>query len=568
MKSIALPQTISRSFYLRLFFWTLGLLLAFAQDWSFRHYMSADAISYLDMSDAFLSDYPWSRLINGVWSPLYPLLIGMERRLLNPSPQQEIPFAHHLNIVLFVFAFIAFEFLLHSLESKPMQDVNTQENSSIKYLWLTMAYSLFLWASLAQITLKTLRPDMLMSAFVYLATGLMLQLRAEEANWIKYVLMGTVVGVGYLAKAPMLPFGFFILLISSAIVADWRKAAVPTLCSSVLAIAIGSVYFVPLSLERGHVTFGESARFNYLIHVDRVSPPWYIQDLGAASGRFLHPPTKIVSSPPTYTFPSSARVTHAGRFDPSYLSEGAQPRVRLRNQVAAIRRNLRILYRILAQSVGVLVLVLLLLLDADTRAGAFYQWPLWLSGVMGLSMYLVVHVEHRYVGVFVVLFWLGLVAGMKPRGLINAVFGNTLIVAISMSLFVPLVKDIEHDVMNALRLREHDTGIQVGVMLTKLGVCAGDPVARISPMVTDLTWARVSRTTIISEVDYEAANHFWKDSPETQMQVLHAMAASAAKVVVAHDPENVSAHDGWEKLGTTPFWVHLLVAPEELTCKH
>ena len=53
-------------------FWAVGVVLAGVQAWAFRYYVSADAISYLDMSDGVMPGGSWHRLINGVWSPLYP----------------------------------------------------------------------------------------------------------------------------------------------------------------------------------------------------------------------------------------------------------------------------------------------------------------------------------------------------------------------------------------------------------------------------------------------------------------------------------------------------------------
>ena len=77
--------------------------------------MTADAISYLDMSDAVLPRNTWSKLVNGVWSPLYPFLIGVGRRLLKPSPLKEVVVTHYFNLLFFGFAFLCFEFLLRSL---------------------------------------------------------------------------------------------------------------------------------------------------------------------------------------------------------------------------------------------------------------------------------------------------------------------------------------------------------------------------------------------------------------------------------------------------------------------
>src|SRR6266851_8818264 len=76
---------------LRVAFWTVGTLLASAQAWIFRYQVSADSISYLDMSDGVLPGSDWHRLINGLYSGLYPLLLGMFRRIFSISPGNEIP---------------------------------------------------------------------------------------------------------------------------------------------------------------------------------------------------------------------------------------------------------------------------------------------------------------------------------------------------------------------------------------------------------------------------------------------------------------------------------------------
>jgi hypothetical protein len=58
--------------FIRLLFWSFGILAASAQAWLLRFKFSADSISYLDMSDGVLAGGDWHQLINGTWSPLYP----------------------------------------------------------------------------------------------------------------------------------------------------------------------------------------------------------------------------------------------------------------------------------------------------------------------------------------------------------------------------------------------------------------------------------------------------------------------------------------------------------------
>jgi hypothetical protein len=46
----------------------------------------------------------WHRLITRVWSPLYPVSLGVSRRIFAPTPEQEMTFDHLVNIPIFLLA--------------------------------------------------------------------------------------------------------------------------------------------------------------------------------------------------------------------------------------------------------------------------------------------------------------------------------------------------------------------------------------------------------------------------------------------------------------------------------
>jgi hypothetical protein len=141
-------------------FWSFGLALAVAQCWMFRYRVTADSISYMDMSDGVMSGGNWHRLINGVWSPLYPFLLGLFRRVFSISPANEIPTGHFLDIGFFLFAFICFEWLLRVVTrqiSERNEMLPGSPASLAKWAFLSLGYSLFLWASIAEISVRNLR---------------------------------------------------------------------------------------------------------------------------------------------------------------------------------------------------------------------------------------------------------------------------------------------------------------------------------------------------------------------------------------------------------------------------
>ena len=547
---------------LQMGFWLLGLVLAILQSWSFRHFVTADAIAYLDMSDFVVGGASWQRIISGVWSPLYPFLIGVGRWILRPSPSREIATCHLLNIVIFLFAFACFEFLMRNL----LRDVERIPAYADKRLavprWAdqTLGYTLFLWASISEITMQSLRPDMLMSGFVYLAMGLLLGMRGRTPNWKTYTALGTVLGVGYLAKAPMLPLGILMLLSSLAVVANWRRALPMALWALALFVIIGSLYFVPLSIIRGHFTPGESSSYNYLVHVDHAGPTWYMQDVGHGAGKFLHSPRKIFGAPPTYEFCIGQVVTHPLRLDPAYWSQGARPRFHVKDQFWTTIENLNIYSGILASTGGLIVGFLILCFVAEDKRDVareiLRQWPLWLPGIFALGMYALIHVENRYTGVFFVLLWLGLFYALNTPIHRAPQIAAGVMLGIAISLMLPMAWDSGYDFLRALRNRT-DSDSTVVMELGRLGIHPGDRVARISPFAIDLGWAREARVTIIAEVDFKAANDFWSAGTVRQDQVLKALASTGAKIVVAHLTGNL-APPGWQRLGTTQFWTYPL----------
>jgi hypothetical protein len=333
------------------------------------------------------------------------------------------------------------------------------------------------------------------------------------------------------------------------------------LLSGIVFLAIGSLYFIPLSLKRGNLTFGESNSYNYLVHVDRPGTAWYLQQAGRGSGRFLHSATKIFDEPAVYQFSVGQPVTYPMRFDPAYWAQGVKPRFYVGEQIRTLGVNLNQYADILAHSGGLVAgLALLGFLAGSGQqalAGIVSQWPLWLIGASGLVMYAVVHVEDRYVGFFFVLLWMGLLFGLRvPAKLLKQVAPG-IAWGIATSILIPMIATVCLRFLVGYGVQDVDA--EAAKELARLGIHPGDKVARISAEVTDLGWARMSRVSIITEVAIEHADNFWKSLPDQQEGALKAMGATGARIVVAHISEDV-APPGWQRLGKTPYWLRWLNA--------
>jgi hypothetical protein len=540
----------------------VGILLAAAQAWVYRLQVTADSISYLDMSDGVLPDGDWHRLINGVWSPLYPLLMGIGRRLFPVSAANEIAAAHFLNIGVFVFAFVCFEFFLRNL-TRSLRAVQAASSKpgvlalAPNWAYLSIAYSVFLWASISGISMRNLRPDLLMSGFLYLAVGILLQMHGSGARWIRYLALGVVLGIGFLAKAPMLPIGVLILAVSLFVVEEWRPAVKMIVAAFALMMVIGSLYFVPLSRARGHFTLGESAGFNYLVDVDHAGPSWYLQDVGRGRGSFVHPPEQIFSAPRAYAFPLPKAGTHPLRFDPSDWTAGARPRFLFKRQIGNFVRNVlghRQVLLVLSTATALVLLLGYFLRQKKDVSFVHIAWPICLVGIAGCAMYAMMHIETRYVAAFLVLFWCGIIFSLPvPRGINSKWIAAVALVSIA-SFLLPMGRLIY--LRRSQGMGKVNSYAQAAAALEQFGVHAGDQVARISPKANDIAIERITRATVTAEVDLNDADKFWSAPVATQRDLLEIFALRGVKAVVATSPKlNLSNQSEWTRLGSTQYWV-------------
>lgn len=549
-------------------FWTAGILAACFQAWVFRYQVTADSISYLDMSDGVLPGFGWHRLISGIWSPLYPLLLGAGRRLFGVSAASEIAFSHWLNVPIFVFAFACFEVFLNQwLRLEPHQDqIRSADITGLpNWACASVAYALFLWSSLSAITLDFGRPDLLMSGFLYLAVGALLAMRARPARWSAYLGLGAILGMGYLAKAPMLPIGILILLASLMVVESWRPALKMAIACGGIILLVGSAYFVPLSLSRGQFTLGKSGAYNYLVNIDRAGTGegWYLEKPGQGAGAFTHPPTEVFSSPSVYVFGRSSLVTHPLRFDPSEWMDGVRPRFAWKRQIGKSLEDLHELSQVLLQLLPATLVFLAAWFWARPRKTAWANiraaWPVWIVGIAGCAMYVGVHVESRYVGAFIALFCCGLLSALKdlPSGVKGSRF-----VAATVGMVLLLLLPITEQPYQRYWTAGPNPDAEAAAGLNKLGIRTGDRVGRVSSKLTDLSIERIARVEVIGEVDYTQAKKFWSAPIEQQKQILSLLASAGAKAVIATTPELTDANrPDWRQLGSSRYWVWMPKPP-------
>ncbi len=173
------------------FWWSICLGSAGILAVSARHSMNPDGLSYLDLASEGLHSGP-SALLNGYWSPGYPVLLSLALALFRPSPAQEFPLVHFVNLFIFALTLLAFHFFLrHWLLSHTDDAIGDQEKKD----FVPFAFCTFLWFTLEYIGVGVVTPDLCVAAIVFLAAGITCRLSLPGSSRKHYVALGFALGL-------------------------------------------------------------------------------------------------------------------------------------------------------------------------------------------------------------------------------------------------------------------------------------------------------------------------------------------------------------------------------------
>ncbi|MCA1647724.1 MAG: hypothetical protein LC797_20440 [Chloroflexi bacterium] len=301
-----------------------GAVLGGLQALYARYSMNPDGIAYLDMGDAYLRG-DWAIAIRSHWSPLYALLLATGLQLTRPPPNLEFPVVHMVNFLIYGVALGAFTFLLHQIVAIA-REIGAAAPTQIglpAWAWPALGYAAFVWCTLQYTPLGLLTPDLLVSALVYAIGGVMLRMMRLPSRRYS-ALFGALLGLGYLAKAPMLPLAV-VLLAASVLVLGGRASRLAHVMVASCSLALVALPFIGvLSVANGRPTAGDSAVLNYLWVVDGL-PVVHWQGGPAGIGQPLHHSVQLLARPSVYAFDSPFPVTYAAWYAPEYWFQGATP---------------------------------------------------------------------------------------------------------------------------------------------------------------------------------------------------------------------------------------------------
>jgi hypothetical protein len=526
--------------------------------------MNADGISYLDIGDAYFRA-DWVNAINPVWSPLYSWILGFANFVIRPSMQWEFPVVHLINFIIYLIALSSFEFMWKRVRT---YEASNESYAMSDFWWWTLGYLLFIWISLCLIKIWAVTPDMLMAVFVFLAAGLIAQIRSGEGSLWSLLKLGLVLAFGYLAKSFM--FSTAIVFLAIAWIVQKRSGRKILLAASVFLL-LSLPFMVLISMNKGKFTIGEAGKVTYLRYVNGMPFPHWQGD--PQRGIILTHPSRIVhQAPPVYEFDGPVGGTYPISTDPSYWYEGVKPRFDVASLLARLFGSGLVYAELFFHQQGILVACIFALYRL--RQGGKYtlqetlkRWALVIPALIALGLYGTVLVEGRYVGVFILLFWADILGNVR----LPNTPGNRLWLGVlsSIAAFGLLANIILFNLDGFTRLNPAPqsslgvaaapdaTPLAVARTLQELGVKQGDKVGVIG-YAYDSFWARLARVRIIAEMLEADADQFWRADTGLQQDVLKSFGDAGVRAVVAeYVPENVLPAD-WHRVEDTNFYIYIL----------
>jgi hypothetical protein len=371
--------------------WTILLALAAFQAYAQRYAVGPDGVSYLDLSDAVVHGR-WSELVNLYWSPLFPLLIGLARRVAGSGPAIELPIVHAVQFGAFVLLCAAYEYFVIPV----LAIARRVPRSPLGMRWgRAAAYALFGFFALTMTPLELTTPDLLVGAASLVAFGALLRLRdpAFRRGMRDAVLLGASLGIGALAKSFMVPWGFVCL--AAAAVVLWRGGRLRLLG---VALVVWAVLVVPwtivLSREAGHLTVGETGRLTYAWYVNEQQPPSLG---GAAPGTRFAPADEIL---PGTAVMGEAPGTDPMWYDPARWNADLRAHFRWNDQRGTLAQFAR--FYVLNFAVVLFLAWFVAVAPAGSRRIAWREgWVVYVPALAGLGAYALVLVAARYIMPFV-----------------------------------------------------------------------------------------------------------------------------------------------------------------------
>lgn len=528
--------------------------------------MNADGIAYLDIGDAYFRA-DWNTAINAVWSPLYSWILGLVNFIVKPPMQWEYPTVHIVNFFIYLFALTCFEFMWGKVRGANSQTESLRLSDP---LWWTLGYLLFIWTSLSLIQMWAVTPDMLMSGLVFLAAGLLAQLRSGDDRLRLFLSLGLILGLAYLSKTFMFSVApVFFALVWLVQKRTWSAFKKTSLAAGVFLL-ISLPFILLISDVKGKFTIGEAGTVTYVRHVIGITDPHWQGDplLGIVPA---HPSRIIHESPRVYEFGEPIGGTYPLTTDPSYWYEGIEVKMSAGDLLRPLIPSGSFYLELFFQKQAILLACVIALYFM--RQGTKYstseilnRWALVIPAVIAFGLYGLVLVANRYIGVWVLLFWADILANIRLPAAPNTkswlnVLGGIAALGLLANIVMFNLDGFKrlNPTMGTASIEQTAPlakPLEVAQTLRELGAQSGDKVGVIG-YAYDSFWARLARVKIVAEMLEADAGDFWRGDALLQQGVLQAFGDAGVDAVVAEYVPAEVILDGWHQVGNSNYYIYV-----------
>ncbi|MBX9666419.1 MAG: hypothetical protein K2X93_02325 [Candidatus Obscuribacterales bacterium] len=496
---------------------------------------SSDDCSYLDQARYF-SHFDWLNGVNGYWSPLYPFVLGLLFKLFNTSSQDHASVAKFVNVAIFIGLFFAFDFFLRQfilLYKEKIQLLSARARVSDRQ-WMVVSYSLFAWVFLAVMAINQSTPDQLVAISFFLSTAIVMQIYRDPKLW-RFALLGVALGMGYLAKAVMVPAVVTFIFLSTWKVAKLKQKLVCTLITVASAALVASPYITALTIKTGRFAVGSSAGLNYMLTVACRYRP-----LGPNPEDVIkacpHPIKMLSTDPDIAEFGGVFDVTFPPWYDPGYFAEGLKVTINPVGSIISIVENIAYIFYVLGWEL-MLAWIVGFIVSRRFSSGLKdlnHFTIVWLPAlVTGMALSAIIGLAlgftcQRYFSFIIVMLYLTYLCACKfsddERGsrALKASIATLCIIAITFA-----ATRIGSDMVRAFN-RPPDQNRLVASQLIEMGAKPGDKVAVIGR--DGVEWARYADLRIVAYLSmYE---HDGKNEKQLLKDIVEKFKPSGARTIV------------------------------------
>lgn len=589
-KTVKHPNRFDWKIAYRVVFWITGITLSVAVAYGARYYTNSDAITYVEMGEAFARG-DWWGMVNLTFSPVYAITLAAAQAFLVADPLQEIIRLKIVGFVWFLVTMIAADVMISSVRRGLGQASAGDAPPLSGQAFTALSYVMFLVTALVSIRVQLMNPDMGVF-FVALVCGTaLLKIRSDPQGWGPYLVLTVAASIGYLLKSFFFLYAALLFAVAFLASASLRGALPRLTVALLLYTLIISPWIIALSAKKGGFTYGEGGRHTYAIEV-------------AGEGEPVYMPKALVERPATVVFDDTLPGTRPYSHDVAYWSVGVKPAYKISDHATMVLDNVG---KVFSQNTWLIVVgawAAVMAALGKPRIGGLR--PLSLSLVIlipavgGIGLFSLIRMEPRYIAPFLFMGFVGIlttfrfpnddsgpraqggprekksassvrssvhpiigVQGFSREGIYKhrAIIGCLVLLVFLLGVVIQsAIAQVHRGLLPSggkpSRLDAYFEQISVHEHLSREGLTRGDRVAVVGN--PPLYWARMGGLKIVGEI-LDRSEFLAVDS-EARARVMAVLASAGIKAVLSHGPMPPRLVDeGWQQVpGTGSYWtLHL-----------